>query len=72
MVLCVCTTLSIALFLQKAHSQPALSGNISFAAESNSMYFLDRDEAKVYKYNIQGKLVRIYTVKELGKDLLLK
>lgn len=69
-VLCIAFLCSI--YVNRAICQNNIPSNISFSAESNSMYFLDRDEGKVYRYNIQGKITRIYTIKELGKDLALK
>jgi hypothetical protein len=67
-----CAAVLLALFSKKALSQVSIPANISFAAESNAMYFLDRDTGKVYRYNTQGRLTRTYTVKELGKDLELR
>jgi hypothetical protein len=52
--------------------QANLSPNVSFSADSSNFYFLDRDESKIYKYNTQGKLTHVYTIKELGEDLLSK
>ena len=46
--------------------------NVYFSGDSSNLYFFDRDDARVYKYNTQGKLTRAYTIKELGKDLALK
>ncbi|MBU1852542.1 MAG: hypothetical protein KJ957_00675 [Candidatus Omnitrophica bacterium] len=54
---------------RNAIGQSTLPSSIAFSGESNVMYFLDRDNAKIYRYNTQGRLTRIYTVKELGKDL---
>ncbi|MDP2981329.1 MAG: hypothetical protein Q8N67_04630 [Candidatus Omnitrophota bacterium] len=50
--------------------QTNLPPNVSFSADSSNFYFLDRDESKIYKYSTQGKLTRIYVIKELGKDFL--
>ena len=52
--------------------QLSMSPSISFSADSSSFYFFDRDDAKIYKYNIQGKLIHTYIVKELGKDFSYK
>jgi sugar lactone lactonase YvrE len=54
---------------KKAASQSAIPSNIGFSAESNVIYFLDRDNARLYRYNTQGRLTREYIIKELGKDL---
>ena len=58
--------------IKKGVCQSSIPSNISFSADSNSIYFLDRDEARLYRYNTQGKVTRIYNIKELGKDLLPK
>lgn len=69
-VLCIVFLGSVCV--KKAICQNSISSNISFSADSNSICFLDRDEAKLYRYNMQGKVTRIYIIKELGKDLVLK
>lgn len=68
----LCSLVLFSVVGKKAVCQHALSQNILFSAESNSMYFLDRDEARIYRYNTQGKITRIYIIKELGKDLAFK
>ena len=57
---------------RKAMCQDPVPASISFSGESNATYFLDRDNAKLYRYNIQGRLTRTYTIGELGKDLQSK
>lgn len=71
-VLVICIAFLGSLYVKRAVCQNSIPSNISFSADSNSMYFLDKDEGKVYRYNTQGKITRIYTIKELGKDLALK
>lgn len=67
----LCAALAFSVCSKKGTCQNAIPQNISFAAESNTMYFLDRDQGKIYRYNIQGKLSKVYTIKELGKDLTM-
>lgn len=66
----ICILFSV--YSEKAVCQNPLPPNISFSGESNTMYFLDRDASTLYRYNIQGKLTRVYLIKELGKDLEFK
>ena len=54
---------------KKAISQPSIPSSVTFSGESNVIYFLDREYAKLYRYNIQGRLTRSYTIEELGKNL---
>jgi hypothetical protein len=58
--------------VKKAACQNNLSQNVNFTASGTNMYFLDRDESNVYIYNTQGKLTRIYQIKKLGENLVLK
>ena len=55
--------------LGKVRSEGLIPSSVSFSGESNVIYFLDRDNAKLYRYNVQGRLTRSYTIKELGKNL---
>lgn len=72
-VMCfLCAWTLFSALSNRAACQSALPSNISFSAESNVIYFLDRDNAVVYRYNTQGRLTRIYKIKELGKDLQSK
>lgn len=54
---------------RKAVCESAIPSSVSFSGESNVMYFLDRAEARIYRYNTQGRLTRTYIIEELGKDL---
>lgn len=65
----LCIWVLFLTFSGKTIPQPSVPSNISFSAESNVIYFLDRDNAKIYRYNTQGRLTRIYIIEELGKDL---
>lgn len=66
----LCAWAMFSMGLQKVTCQTNMSANVLFSADSSNFYFLDKDESKVYKYNTQGKLIRTYTIKELGKDFL--
>lgn len=68
----LCAWILFSVSLKKAACESSLASNISFSGESNVIYFLDRSNAKLYRYNTQGRLTRTYTIKELGKDLGLK
>ncbi len=54
---------------KNAVSQSTIPSSVAFSGESNVMYFLDRNEAKIYRYNTQGRLTRTYIIEELGEDL---
>ena len=66
----LCAWILFSMGIKRGACQTNLSPNISFSADSSNFYFLDRDESMIYKYNMQGKLTRAYTIKELGKDFL--
>jgi hypothetical protein len=66
----LCAWILFSMSVKRGVCQVNLPSNISFSADSPNLYFLDRDESKIYKYNTQGKLTHIYIIKELGKDLL--
>ena len=68
----ICAWIIFSMGIKKGACQINISPNISFSGDSSNLYFFDRDDATIYKYNTQGKLTRTYTVKELGKDLILK
>ena len=68
----LCAWVIFSMGIKKGTCQINIPSNIYFSGDSSNLYFFDRDEALVYKYNTQGKLTRTYRVKELGKDLLLK
>lgn len=68
----LCAWILFTAFSKKATCQGMLPPSISFSGESNAIYFLDRDNARLYRYNTQGRLTRLYIIKELGKDLQLK
>ncbi len=68
----LCAWIIFSIGLKKGACQISLPQNIYFSGDSSNLYFFDKDEAKVYKYNTQGKLTRAYTIKELGKDLILR
>ncbi|MBU4312851.1 MAG: hypothetical protein KJ706_09065 [Candidatus Omnitrophica bacterium] len=59
-------------FTGETKAQSALPSNITFSGESNVIYFLDRDNGIVYRYNTQGRFTRSYIIEELGKDLKSK
>ncbi len=68
----LCAWILFSVSSKKGICQDPIPSSISFSGESNAIYFLDRDNAKVYRYNIQGRLTRTYTIEELGKDLRSK
>jgi sugar lactone lactonase YvrE len=68
----LCAWIIFSIGLKKGVCQMNIPENVYFSGDSTNLYFFDRDEARIYKYNTQGKLTRTYTVKELGKDLILK
>lgn len=68
----LCAWIIFSMGIKKGVCQVNTPSNIYFSGDSTNIYFFDKDEFKIYKYNTQGKLTRTYTVKELGKDLLLK
>lgn len=68
----LCAWIIFSIGLKKGACQINMPQNIYFSGDSSNLYFFDRDDAKIYKYNTQGKITRTYTVKELGKDLILK
>ena len=53
----------------RAAGRSSLPASVSFSGESNVLYFFDRENAKLYRYNTQGRLTRTYIIEELGKDL---
>ena len=53
-------------------SQSSLPSDVTFSGESNVIYFMDRGEARLYRYNVQGRLTKVYILDELGKDLKLE
>lgn len=59
-------------FTGETRAQSSLPSNIIFSGESNVMYFLDKDNSILYRYNMQGRLTRSYIIEELGKDLKSK
>lgn len=68
----LCAWAIFSMGVKKGNCQTNISPNILFSADSSNFYFLDKDEFRIYKYNIQGKLIHIYIIKELGKDFLSK
>lgn len=68
----LCAWIIFSIGLKKGACQINMPQNVYFSGDNSNLYFFDRDEAKVYKYNTQGRLTRTYTVKELGKDLISK
>lgn len=65
----ICAWILFSVYSKNAVSQNTLSPNVSFSGQSNVIYFLDRGESKLYRYNVQGRLTATYTIRELGKDL---
>ena len=68
----LCAWILFSMGIKKGTCQMNLSPNLSFSADNSNLYFLDRDESRIYKYSTQGKLTHIYVIKELGKDFLFK
>lgn len=68
----LCAWILFSMSSKKAVGESVIPSSVSFSGESNVIYFLDRANAKVYRYNIQGRLTRSYIIEELGKDLRLK
>ncbi|MFC1667557.1 hypothetical protein ACFL0P_06865 [Candidatus Omnitrophota bacterium] len=68
----LCAWILFSAFSKKAICQSAIPSSVSFSGENNVMYFLDRANAKIYRYSVQGRLTRTYTIEELGKDLRRK
>ncbi|MEK6732941.1 MAG: hypothetical protein AABY55_04875 [Candidatus Omnitrophota bacterium] len=65
----ICAWVLFSAGIKKGVCQINIPPGISFSADSSNFYFFDRDEARIYKYNTQGKFTRAYSIKELGKDL---
>lgn len=68
----ICAWILFSGSTERVQCQPALPSNITFSGESNVIYFLDRDSATLYRYNMQGRLTRTYIIKELGENLQFK
>ena len=68
----ICAWVIFLMSVKKGACQINISPGMSFSADSSSLYFFDRDEGRVYKYNTHGKIVHTYVIKELGKDLQSK
>lgn len=68
----LCAWVIFSIGLQKGACQSNLPPNILFSGDSTCLYFLDKDESKIYRYNTQGRLIRAYVIKELGEDFLSK
>lgn len=66
----ICAWIIFSIGLKKGACQTNIPPNILFSADSSNFYFFDRDESMIYKYNTQGKLVKILVIKELGKDFV--
>ena len=65
----LCAWILFSSFSKKAIGESPIASSVSFSGESNVMYFFDRENAKIYRYNTQGRLTSAYVVKELGKAL---
>ena len=65
----ICAWVLFSSSSKKAIGESTIPSSIGFSGASNVIYFLDRQNAKVYRYNTQGRLTRSYTIKELGEDL---
>lgn len=57
---------------KKVAGESLIPPSVIFSGGSNVIYFLDREDAILYRYNTQGRLTRSYIIKELGKDLQSK
>ncbi len=68
----LCAWAIFSMGVKKGACQINIPSNILFSADNSNFYFLDKDESKIYKYNMQGKLTHTYIIKELGKDFLYK
>lgn len=66
----LCAWSLFSMGIKKGNCQGGLPANIYFSADNSNIYFLDKDEARIYKYNTQGKLTRTYTISELGEDFV--
>jgi len=65
----ICAWILFSVYSKGAISQSAVPSGISFSGESNVIYFFDSENAKLYRYNMQGRLTRTYIIEELGEDL---
>lgn len=65
----LCAWILFSASLKNANGEYSVPNSVSFSGENNVIYFFDRSEAKLYRYNTQGRLTRTYILKELGKDL---
>lgn len=65
----LCAWILFSAFSEKAICQSGIPSSVSFSGESNVIYFLDRADAKLYRYDTQGRLTRTYIIKEIGKAL---
>ena len=66
----ICAWILFSASLKNARGEyTSVPNSVSFSGENNVIYFFDRSEAKLYRYNTQGRITRIYVLKELGKDL---
>ncbi|MDP6686012.1 MAG: hypothetical protein QGI05_03570, partial [Candidatus Omnitrophota bacterium] len=65
----LCAWIIFSTSSKDVNAASAISSSVAFSGESNILYFLDRAEGKLYKYNIQGRLTKTYIIEELGKDL---
>jgi hypothetical protein len=68
----LCAWVIFSMGVKKGACQINILPNILFSADNSNFYFLDRDESKVYMYNLQGKLSHTYIIIVLGKVFLYK
>ena len=68
----LCAWVIFSAATKKGACQINIPPGVSFSVDGSNFYFFDRDEAAIYKYNTQGKLIHTYVLKELGKDLVSK
>lgn len=66
----LCAYVLFSAFSRKVACQSMAPSSLTFTAASDVIYFFDRENAKIYRYNTQGRLTRTYILKELGKELV--
>ncbi|MHC4843639.1 MAG: hypothetical protein ACYTFM_10620 [Planctomycetota bacterium] len=56
---------------QAASSEPAWA-NVNFTNHRYALIFFDKETGEIYSYAENGKLLEVWVIKELGKDLVKK
>ena len=65
----LCAWVLLSAPLKKAIGQSPIPPSVTFSGASDVIYFFDRENAKIYRYNTQGRMTRAYVVRELGESL---